>query len=245
MADIEILIEPNCLEQVNFSYNIVNVVETMKKSTDSQLLYLNCGDSHCSAVSTRGEIYQWGETDLGQLGFFVTSKVNPSSVTRSVNEELPYINRVHLGFSHTVSYSAQSNKLLVWGDNSKGQHGIDHFKYCSSVSDMSHLIKPGCQIAYIEAKANSTAIVLSDGSSLLWPCTTEGGGLSATPMYGAFGPKKIHSVSLGLDFAMYLLADGTVYSMGSSNKYGELGLGDTKPRFLPVKIKSLAEGGFW
>ena len=217
----------------------------MRATTGSQMLYLSCGDSHCTLVGTKGEIYQWGQTDLGQLGFFVTDKVNPSSLTSAIDDQLPHISRVHVGFNHTVAYSARTNKLVVWGDNSKGQHGIDHFRNCQGVSDLSHLIKSGCQVSYVEAKANSTAIVLTDGSSLVWPCPLPRGGMSATPMYAQFGTKKINSVSLGLDFSMYLLSDGTVFSMGSSNKYGELGLNDTRPRFTPVKLKSLAERGYW
>jgi alpha-tubulin suppressor-like RCC1 family protein len=240
---MEFLVDPSSYEMDSFGAAILEVMRQMADDSRSSLVYLNCGDTHFNAVSSRGSLFQWGKTDLGQLGFYSQGLVPICSVTETLDNGLPSISRIQLGFNHTIAYSADTNRLMAWGDNSKGQHGIGHFSLSSSISDLTHLIKKDCSVSMLECKANSTAVVLSDGSAYLWPYTAQDGSVSSTPMYAAFGKLKILSVSLGLDFSMFLISDGTLYSMGSSNKYGELGVGDTKPRFTPVKLKSLFDSG--
>lgn len=243
VADVDLMADPSSYESHDFGSSVLEVMEIMEEESKGSLMYLSCGDTHFSATSSRGSIYQWGKTDLGQLGYLSADKIQVSTVTPGIDKVLPGISRVQLGFNHTVAYSANNNKLLVWGDNSKGQHGIGNFSNSNVVSDLSHLIKQGTSVSMLETKGNCTGLVLSDGSGYIWPYAGRGGSTSSTPMYACFGKLKILSISLGLDFSVFLISDGSAFSMGSSNKYGELGVGDTKPRFTPVKIKSLAESG--
>jgi alpha-tubulin suppressor-like RCC1 family protein len=243
VADVELMAEPSSYESHNFGVTLLDVMGLMADESKSSLMYLNCGDTHFSATSSKGTIYQWGKTDLGQLGFFAPDRIRLTSITFGIDDFLPSISRIQQGFNHTAAYSLDKNRLLVWGDNSKGQHGIGNFSNVNLVSDLTHLIKDGTSVSMLECKGNCTGLVLSDGTGYIWPHMGKGGSVSSTPMYAAFGKLKILSISLGLDFSVFLISDGTVYSMGSSNKYGELGLGDTRPRFTPVKIKSLFESG--
>lgn len=55
-----------------------------------------------------------------------------------------------------------------------------------------------------------------------------------TPMFSA----TIESVASGADFAVFSLADGTVWSVGA-NTNGKLGLGDTTTRTVPTQVPNL------
>ena len=53
-------------------------------------------------------------------------------------------------------------------------------------------------------------------------------------------PAAVKTISVGLDYSMALLTDGTVYAWGQNNS-GQLGLGDTTARPTPAKIPSLSQ----
>jgi alpha-tubulin suppressor-like RCC1 family protein len=48
--------------------------------------------------------------------------------------------------------------------------------------------------------------------------------------------EKVINISCGSNFCIILNNNGQIYSMGKSNKYGELGLGDCNPRYHPSLI---------
>jgi len=60
-----------------------------------------------------------------------------------------------------------------------------------------------------------------------------------------FLDKKItvSSISCGKNFCILLTKQGTLYSLGKKNKFGELGSGDFNPRESPELIYSLVEAG--
>jgi len=60
-----------------------------------------------------------------------------------------------------------------------------------------------------------------------------------------FLDKKITvtSISCGKNFCILLTKQGTIYSFGKKNKFGELGSGDYNPRESPELIYYLAEAG--
>jgi alpha-tubulin suppressor-like RCC1 family protein len=54
---------------------------------------------------------------------------------------------------------------------------------------------------------------------------------------------SVSQVSQGLNFALALTSQGLVYSWGSQNEYGELGVGDTSPRSEPCLLEHLRRIG--
>lgn len=53
----------------------------------------------------------------------------------------------------------------------------------------------------------------------------------------------IKDVGCGHNFAILLTTHGLLYSLGSENNEGELGLGDSLPRKIPTLINSLKDAG--
>jgi myosin-5 len=72
----------------------------------------------------------------------------------------------------------------------------------------------------------------------MWPWGDKQGNLHYNPnKFSLSSPQeKVISVACGNNFCIMLNNNGMVYSMGKSNKYGELGVGDFNPRYAPTPI---------
>lgn len=182
-------------------------------------------------------------SDRFQLGLPLSYRSGVSTITRAIDQALPDISWLQHGSNHTIAYSKSENKLLVWGDNSNGQLGQDHFQSLQKVMDLSYLIKAGTTVSTMDTKGDQSCIVLSDGTSFIWPCMLQNGTWSSRPLYAAFDKEKVLQVSLGFDFSMFLISNGTLYTMGQTNLKGELGTGDLQPRLIPTKLMGLARSG--
>ena len=100
----------------------------------------------------------------------------------------------------------------------------------------------GKEISQVESRNDMNAICLNNGETYVWPfCTKLVPNIE--PYHFKLQKEKISSVSVGSDFIMYLTDSGRLYSLGKTNSYGELGLGDFEPRAKPTLIKSLAHSG--
>jgi len=105
------------------------------------------------------------------------------------------------------------------------------------IIDLSHLTK-GKSICYLEVRCDTNAFCTEDGTATVWP-VVYGGRMKPDPFYFRPLKEKITSVGLGFDFVIYLSHVGKVYSMGATNNYGELGVGDFEPRTEPTLISTL------
>lgn len=212
------------------------------KNRKQQLLHVSVGEMHSIAANSKGQIYQWGATDQYQMAYLSPQKISPEPMKPDF-ERLGPFSLIECGCYHTLAYSRSQNRLFAWGDNLHGQLGLDHFIPVHKVVELSHLIKPHQSVAQLAAKGSSCAITLSDGTAFIWPYVRSDRSVSASPMYACFDKDRVLMVALGIDFSAFLLDNGTVYMMGSSNEYGELGQGDFLPRYAPTKVKSFVQQG--
>jgi len=244
LLDVESLVDPQSLESPLWSTGFCECYGKMRRlQKKNQMLFVFAGDNHAVMAGNRGSLFQWGGSDLFQLGFPKSSRSESMSLPRKALAHLQEVSAVQTGFSHTLAYSKASNRLLAWGDNSHGQLGTGSFQPTRNFVDLTSLIKPNTSVACIFARADASAVILSDGSSYIWPHLQSDGSLLSTPIYAAFDKEKVVSIGLGLDFSVFLVSDGSLYSMGRSNRWGELGHGDREPRFAPMKIQALAKQG--
>ena len=77
-----------------------------------------------------------------------------------------------------------------------------------------------------------------DGDIYMWPWGDKQGNLNYNPIKFnlMFPQEKVSSIACGSNFCIMINNNGMVYSMGKSNKYGELGVGDFNPRYGPTPI---------
>ena len=75
----------------------------------------------------------------------------------------------------------------------------------------------------------------------MWPWGDKEGNVHCTPKKFYLSPlqekEKVTSIACGNNFCLMLNNNGMVYSMGKSNKYGELGVGDFSPRYAPTPLQ--------
>ena len=236
--------DPQCVETPLWSTGFCECFEKIRRlPKKNQMLFLFAGDSHAVMAGNKGALFQWGNSDLFQLGFAKPTRSEAIPFPKRLHSYLQEVSAVQTGFSHTLAYSKSTNRLLVWGDNAHGQLANHHFQSTQKFVELSKLIKPNTTVTCIFARADSSAVILSDGSSYIWPHVQADGCMLSTPVYAAFDKEKVVSIGLGLDFSVFLISDGSLYSMGRSNKWGELGHGDREPRHAPMKIQSLVKQG--
>ena len=243
IIDVDCIIEQDAYECQTWSNDFYLAMTHLHVQRANQLLYLNCGDTHFSVVGNKGQVYQWGMSDCFQLGLPLSTRSGVSTITHAIDQALPDISWFQHGSNHTLAYSKTNNRLLAWGDNSQGQLGQDHFQSLSKVVDLSRLIKPGTTVVALDCRANQSCVVLSDGTSFIWPCMMQDRSVSSLPLYAAFNKEKVSQVALGFEFSVFLINNGTLYTMGHNNVAGELGTGDFLPRYVPTKLMRLAKSG--
>ena len=135
------------------------------------------------------------------------------------------------------------NNLWCWGLNNKGQLGLGYNKNIEYPL-RAEIIPKNLKIKEIKSKYHSTCLVTECGKAFIWPQQKANGEMILKPMELLFPLKTlIVSVNCGFNFSCFLTINGLVYSMGSDNKHGQLGLGDVEPRINPTLIESLKNAG--
>ncbi|MEM6954400.1 MAG: hypothetical protein AAF645_01895, partial [Myxococcota bacterium] len=96
---------------------------------DSDLRFrdLDCGRSHCCALSEESELYCWGWNSQGQLGIGVRGTGGSNDESLGVGSPRlvgrgPW-ESVSAGFTSTCAIRP-GGRLFCWGDNRRGQLGF-------------------------------------------------------------------------------------------------------------------------
>jgi alpha-tubulin suppressor-like RCC1 family protein len=91
---------------------------------EEKIKQIICGNSHSIALTYSNEIYSWGFNYFGQLGL-------GQNISQSTPQKLGFpfqgekVKEIVGGKSHTIALT-HLNEVYVWGNNSKGQLGLDH-----------------------------------------------------------------------------------------------------------------------
>lgn len=240
VMDIDPVVDPKDTYNSLWSIPFLSFLRKCREEHGSNLLGLTVGESHSIAYTDNSKFYNWGGSNLFQLGFFESfSKTYPKESEQSI--EMNSANYVMAGNNHTLMFSGSKGKLYSWGDNSYGQLGLGHFSSIKGVVDISHLLK-NKEAKQVEVKADVNVILLEDGSATVWPFDHTYVP-DPSPVEVKFMGDKIATVAAGFDFVLFATETGRLFTMGKSNSYGELGHGDFNPRLEPTLVESLANSG--
>jgi alpha-tubulin suppressor-like RCC1 family protein len=204
------------------------------------------GDGVSLAVGSDGEVYAWGDNELGQLGDGSTA-----------NSAVPV--RVSLPGGRAIAVSAGINTSLVvssdgsvyaWGDNADGQLGNGSTtgpqtcegEACSR-SPVAVSLPGGVAATEVSEGWQVSLALGSDGSAYSWGNNSYGqlgdGSRvsSATPVRASFpgGIPAATAVSAGYDASLAVGAKGYVLAWGT-NTFGELGDGSTTDSLGPEGV---------
>lgn len=190
--------------------------------------------------------YVWGRNDFGQLGVGTTKdQFHPIPFNA-----LESIDKLECGSDHIIAQT-KDGSLYSWGFGEFGQLGIGNFENQHSpkqlVITLSQTENQTEKIASIHCYGNHSAILTSLSRCYLWG-SNQRGELSSQiqhpeiPTLLTDPNKPIRWIGGGFYHTVLVTADFEVYTCGW-NYYGELGVGDKKPRnqFTLVKFPSNPE----
>lgn len=199
--------------------------------TDSELQWLQIGETHTLAVNSSGKVYSWGWNDVQQLGVSRKNSLFPTLDSLQVHQPLTMknIKMAVAGSSHNYALD-YNNNLYYWGGNlnfdQSGRSSV------SSQNQAIRLVPHDFPINSIYSKGENTVLLSQTGAPYHFSPQTNP---IPTPFSFTF-PTSIVSVSCGMHFLIFICKSGQAFSLGSSNTEGELGLGDRLPRASPTPI---------
>ena len=164
-------------------------------------------------------------------------------------DEIIYSSSITCGEDYTLIVDKEG-KLWSFGLNLNGQLGLGH---CDTVdrpkqveienfnenSNVKKSKKNKVKFNSVKSAGYINFCTTEDGDIYMWPWGDKQGNLHYNPTKFTLSPlvnEKVSSVSCGNNFCIIINNNGMVYSMGKSNKYGELGVGDFNPRYGPTLI---------
>jgi len=152
---------------------------------------------------------------------------------------------VSAGSSHTLSLKADGS-LWGWGSNDSGQLGL---------GDKNNSPTPArigtSPWKAVSAGSNHTVAIQADGTLWAWGANSAGQlGYSTTPQSYGLSPQSVDtsstwaSVSAGPTFSMAINSDGTLWTWGGRNEFGQSGLG-TDQSIDPIPLTQVGEESDW
>jgi alpha-tubulin suppressor-like RCC1 family protein len=113
-----------------------------------------------------------------------------------------------------------TNELIAWGSNEKGQLGLGHFDDVHMPTKIDFFTKVGQQVHSVSGGGDLNMASTHTGDSYVWPYTKQGKQYSV-PVRMPFSAKvKIARVSCGHNFGFFISSQGLVYSLGKDNSDG-------------------------
>ena len=192
---------------------------------DEVIREICCGHAHTLAVNQYGQMYVWGQNEMGQLG--LGSENIPDAVRRPILN--PFIKDVsNLAAGHTHSLALTKNQeLYSWGWGYLTGHGLSE--------DDDNVLIPrnlqcfqGKKIQQVACGGLHTAVIVDDGDLFIWG-SAEGGqlGLKLNETVKAVNVptkneilarknQKIKQVSCGETHTMVLTTENKVWGWGLS-----------------------------
>jgi|GEM_PF-1681507 len=87
------------------------------------IIKVELGNDHSIALSHQGQVFVWGNNELGQLGTADAELLSPTNITDNFDLGDDQVIDVDLGYNHSGILTA-SGRVFVFGDNNFGQLGI-------------------------------------------------------------------------------------------------------------------------
>ena len=221
-------------EWKDFSQNIVKVSE---------------GKSHACLLNDNGNVYCWGDNDLGQLGTGDNIKSSEPEIVsqEGVMKEAKIVD-ISLGSDHSCALDSKG-KVYCWGNNNYGQLGVGPAdrKFYPTEIDMSDALYNRTVVS-LKSGDESVCVLDQIGDAFCWGRNNKGqlgNGTeedSDTPVKvydkGVLAGKVLKTLDLYSGHACAVDDDGGVYCWGS-NYSKQLGNGTIENSSVPVRAVSI------
>lgn len=219
--------------------NKIEKPSLIKSLATKVIVQISCGGNHCLALSKNGQIFSWGSNAFGQLGHGTSKNCIGTPMEITFLQWTP-IKQIAAGGSHSAVLS-YTGCLYLWGKNEFGQLGLSDSKD-RHLPTLQRSLRAQ-KVAYISLGDEHSAAITYEGGLFTW-----GAG-----MYGQLGHgrksnemlplkvfelmgSKLIQVSCGRCHTIAVSRGGRVFSFGL-NCSGQLGVGSTVSKFLPVTVR--------
>ena len=188
---------------------------------------ISCGYSHTFILKNDGSIWSCGFSYYGQLGLGDTSYINTfTQVTTNINND---VEQIACGRDCTFILK---NDGSVWscGYNYYGQLGLNDFDNRTTFTQVTTNINN--DVKFVACGAYHSFILKNDDS--VWSCGANGSGqlgLNNTNIKTTFTQvttninNDVKQISCGYNHTFISKNDGSIWSCGYNEHYGQLGLG--------------------
>ena len=222
-------LENNRLINVNkfneLDLKILNRIDGVKVPQIDEIILSNsitCGEDYTLIVDQEGKLWAFGLNLNGQLGLGHCEQIDkPSEVVIENNNN----------DNNNNKNSSQKNSNMN-SQNNINNSGNKKNNNNNNTKKKLNLVKSAGYINFCTTE---------EGNIYMWPWGDREGNVHYTPkkiyLSSLQEKEKVTSIACGNNFCLMLNNNGMVYSMGKSNKYGELGVGDFSPRYAPTPLQ--------
>ena len=262
ILDFDMMIDTDEIYDNLWSSNF-NSIYTKCLKVNDPIQLINLGSQHTLCISQKGKIYSFGWNNYGQCGVPINSTIihkneienNLLLTVNKYNElklkvlnkvdgiKIPEIEQIILskgvtcGEDHSLILD-QNGNVWSFGLNLNGQLGLGHNNIVEKPCLISKL--KNNKIVNVKSSGYINFAISDKGNIYMWPWQDKKNNNNIIYSPCRFSLKnyneKVINISCGSNFCIILNNNGQIYSMGKSNKYGELGLGDCNPRYHPSLI---------
>ena len=244
IIDIEILIDTNEIYSKPWSQLINDIYIHLEKKSDSIQL-ISLGAQHTLCLSNKGKLFSFGWNNYFQCGVKQEKNSSYEKVNLEMNK-IEGINEIKIGQKVRDINAGEEHSLIVcdtgrlygFGLNNNGQLCYNPKKH--KIISKPSLIKSFRRNYMTNVQCtNNISFMLNDKKeAFICPWEDQRKNINYIPLKLFFPYKaKITMISCGDNFSVFLSKNGNVYSMGSNNKYGQLGHGDTDIQLSPKIVQ--------
>ena len=239
IIDCEILIDTKEVYSKPWT-ELINNIYSQCQSENNSIQQISLGSQHTLCISNKGKLYSFGWNNYHQCGV-------KNNELENINIE--NLNEIKIGHRVIGISTGEDHSLIIteegylygFGLNSNGQlcYSFDKHKIINKPT----LIKSfkNLFINDIQCTGNISFMLSSIGNAFICPWEDENKNIHYNPLKLYFPNKEfITSISCGENFVMFISKNGNLFSMGSNNKFGQLGHGDAHPRYSPTIIEYFA-----
>ena len=236
---------------------IISELYNYLESKNSSIQKISLGSQHTLCLSNEGKLFTFGWNNYSQCGidnkktekkykyydkFEILNNIETINEIKNPNQNIKFIN-ITAGEDHSLIIDENHN-LFGFGLNSSGQLIMNDKKIVKNIENLNkkNIFFNNEGIINIYSNNYYNFVLNESGNIYLWPWKDKKNNyFYSYPKKLKFlltpsKKEKIFSYSCGNNFVVFLSVNGNLYSMGTNNKFGQLGLGHKNKVLHPTLI---------